>query len=103
MTCIIGLIQDNKVYMGCDSALVDSWTIQRTKQSKIFKLGEFLMGVAGFPRVAQLIQYQLSLKPQNDNQTDFAYLCTEFSTSVKSLLNDNDHIKNADNILIPKS
>lgn len=96
MTVIIALKHDNKIYLGSDSALIDGYTITKTKQSKIFKLGEFLIGVAGYPRTAQLIQYQLTIKPQTEHQSDFAYLCTEFSNSVKNLLVDNDHIKNQD-------
>lgn len=97
MTCIVGYEHENKVYLGCDSATVDGWTIQLTAQSKIFKLGEFLIGCAGFPRVSQLIQYSLSLKPQQENQTSFAYLCTEFSSAVKTILNDNDSIHSSEN------
>jgi ATP-dependent protease HslVU (ClpYQ) peptidase subunit len=96
MTVIIALKKDNKIYLGADSALVDNWTVTQTKQPKIFKLGEFLIGVAGYPRTAQLIQYQLMIKPQTEHQSDFSYLCTDFVNSVKSLLVDNDNVKNLD-------
>lgn len=104
MTCIIGLEANDKVYLGCDSAMVQNWSISYTKQPKIFKLGEFLIGIAGFPRTAQLLQYQLTLKPQLPSQKDFEYLCTEFSTSVKQVLAYNNHITNNDgDNLIPES
>lgn len=104
MTCIIGLETPDKVYLGCDSAMIQGWSISYTKQPKIFRLGEFLIGIAGFPRTAQLVKYQLSLKPQLNNQNDFEYLCTEFSKSVKQLLVDNDHIVNQDgDKIIPES
>lgn len=97
MTCIVGYEHEEKVYLGCDSATVENWTIQTIAQPKIFKLGEFLIGYSGFPRIGQLIQFSLSLRPQLDNQSDFQYLCTEFATSVKTLLNDNDFIRSGDN------
>ena len=44
MTCIIGLIDNGKVYMGCDSAGVAGLDMYGRADQKIFKVDNFIMG-----------------------------------------------------------
>ena len=63
MTCIIGYVHDGKVYMGCDSASASGWETRRLgKTKKIIYLpymGKMLLGVAGWPRVSQILCHHL--------------------------------------------
>lgn len=90
MTCIIGLEHNGKVYLGCDSQVSFGDTKQSTRLDKIFKRGEFLFGVAGYPRIAQILEHSLPLIPQTPSQSDISYLCDTFSKSVKNVFDEND-------------
>lgn len=47
MTCIIGLVEDGRVYMVSDSAASGGNTSRRIAGSKIAKHGDFLVGASG--------------------------------------------------------
>lgn len=63
MTCIVGIVHERTVYMGADS-LAGSMDVCIMKQPKLLKLSidkgigeyEMMVGVAGSPRVRQLIK-----------------------------------------------
>jgi len=57
MTCIIGLEHDGNVYMGADSLSSNGWGAYYSDASKIFQIGEYLVGVSGSWRLNQLLQY----------------------------------------------
>jgi ATP-dependent protease HslVU (ClpYQ) peptidase subunit len=59
LTCIAGVVHNGKVTIGGDSAGVCPKTgaLQLRKDSKVFKNGEYLIGVAGSWRVMQVIRF----------------------------------------------
>lgn len=59
MTCIAGIIDKTvgKVYLGADTQAVDGWTSYQMPGSKIFRLGEFVVGVSGSARDSQKVQH----------------------------------------------
>lgn len=66
MTCIVGLIQNNKVYIGADSAGVISGEgtvlLNARKDLKVFKANKFLFGCAGSFRMIDILKYSFNLK-----------------------------------------
>lgn len=90
MTCIIGLEYNNKVYLGCDSQSTEGWTSQIISYDKIFKRGEFLFGVSGYPRVNQILNYSLPLIPQLEKQDDMNYLVSVFVKSVRECFKEHE-------------
>jgi ATP-dependent protease HslVU (ClpYQ) peptidase subunit len=62
MTCIIGIAQDEKIYMGSDGAAT---TLDGVKSSvvipKIFEKDEYLLGYAGSFRMGKFLQYNVDL------------------------------------------
>lgn len=88
MTCIIGMEQDDAIYIGSDSALSDSWTISSlSAQEKIFENHDMIFGVCGSMRVAQLMKHGLILPEHNtENQTDMQYLVIEFIDELRNFL-----------------
>lgn len=90
MTCIIGLEHNNKVYLGCDSLSIEGWNSQISAYDKIFKRGEFLFGVAGYPRVGQILNYSLPITPQLETQDDMAYLSSIFVKVVRECFKENE-------------
>jgi ATP-dependent protease HslVU (ClpYQ) peptidase subunit len=57
MTCIVGVVSDGKVYIGGDSAGVNAeGHLQLRKDPKVFKNGEYLIGVSGSWRAMQALK-----------------------------------------------
>jgi hypothetical protein len=58
MTCIAGIAQDGKVWIGSDSAGVnDRNELQLRADAKIFRFGQMLIGSSGSWRATQRIKY----------------------------------------------
>lgn len=58
MTCIVGLVHGDTVYMGADSAGVSGLDLRLRKDSKVFLRGEFVMGFTTSFRMGQLLQHK---------------------------------------------
>lgn len=84
MTCVVGLATPGGVYIGGDSAASCESDLQVRKESKVFELGELLIGFSSSFRMGQLLRYSLKLPPK-DNKDDMRYL-TKVMTSVRKLL-----------------
>lgn len=90
MTCILGLVQDGKVYMGGDRAGVDGWRRLVSAETKVFKVGELLVGCSGTGRMRQLIHYKLALsRMQNEGENEISYLMNVFADEVRKLFAEN--------------
>lgn len=92
MTCIIGLVENDTVYMGGDSASATSWDMRITKLPKVFGLKNFLIGYTSSFRMGQLLQYQLTVPLQN-GEDDMAYMVGTFIEEVRRLFKDNGYTK----------
>lgn len=83
MTCIVGLIDSGKVYIGADSAGVGGLDIKLRKDVKAFKNDEFLIGFTTSFRMGQLLQYSFS--PPKIYELDlFHYMVTLFVDAVRN-------------------
>jgi ATP-dependent protease HslVU (ClpYQ) peptidase subunit len=84
MTCIVGLIAEDGIYMGADSCVSNSY-IQRTlKSPKIFKKGDMLIGCSGYLRMMQLVQYSLEIPKHRDaEQSLYEYMITTFIDALR--------------------
>ncbi|MGB7594580.1 MAG: hypothetical protein WBL80_03340 [Erysipelotrichaceae bacterium] len=86
MTCIVGIVKGNKVIIGADKLGVFSDSYQKINlaDKKIFKRGEFIFGVCGSPRMAQLIQYKLDIPPLSEKQDVTNYMVSNFVENVRT-------------------
>lgn len=86
MTCIVGLVGADRIYIGADSAGTDSQMGQTIRRDgKLFQNGPYLIGFSGSYRVGQLIQYAGLPEPaQNDDLPRF--MVTTFIESVRQIL-----------------
>lgn len=98
MTCIAGLIKDDKVWIGGDSAGSTPSSICIRRDSKVFKIGEFLIGYAGSFRMGQLIRYKLTPPDRNEQRDIFEYMVTDFVESVRTLAKENGICRIEDNV-----
>lgn len=95
MTCIVGLIDNGKVWMGADSAAICGDQIQTIKESKIIKINnQMLIGYSGSIRCGQLLRYKEWLPVYCDDETVMQYMCTVFVDHYIQLLKDNYYFEN---------
>lgn len=86
MTCIIGLIDNGKVYMGCDSAGVAGLDMYGRADQKIFKVDNFIMGFTTSFRMGQLLRYDFNPPKRHPDIDIYKYMVTEFINEVRSCL-----------------
>ena len=88
MTCVIGLVQGSKIYIGVDSAAVSGWTRRETLQKKVFRRGPFLIGYTTSFRMGQLLEHHLDVPKQKDDQDDMAFMVTVFVEAARKLFKE---------------
>jgi ATP-dependent protease HslVU (ClpYQ) peptidase subunit len=63
MTCIIGLEENGRAYVGADSAAGHGWTVRKSRTEKIFRLDPFVIAYTTSFRMGQILHYGLKLPP----------------------------------------
>lgn len=89
MTCIIGLVHNEKVHIAGDSAGISGTNLTIRADPKVFRNGPFLIGFSGSFRVGQLLRYALKPPIHPDGMDDYEYMVVEFVKSVRLCLKDN--------------
>jgi ATP-dependent protease HslVU (ClpYQ) peptidase subunit len=86
MTCIVGIAQDGKVWLGADSAGVAGLDYRIRADKKVFRNGPFIMGFTTSFRMGQLLA--VKLKPPRFNQSDdpWHYMVDEFVEAARLCL-----------------
>jgi len=93
MTCIVGLVEKGKVYMGGDSAGVHGNSIESRKDTKIFKNRDFLIGYTSSFRMGQLLRFKLKPQGLKDKEDVYAYMCTNFVEAIRKVFKDGGYNK----------
>ena len=88
MTCIAGLIQDDKIYIGGDAAFDTGTGIIRSKNPKVYKKGEFIFGVSGYLSVMHALTHVMVFPPCYEYQDPFEYIVNNFVPSYRSALHE---------------
>jgi ATP-dependent protease HslVU (ClpYQ) peptidase subunit len=86
MTCIVGLVEDGKVYIGGDSAGVGGYSLTVRKDRKVFRNGEFIIGGTSSFRMIQLLRYSLTPPTIEDDEGIERYMATKFIDAVRECL-----------------
>jgi ATP-dependent protease HslVU (ClpYQ) peptidase subunit len=89
MTCIVGLVDKGRVYIGGDSAGVAGLSVSIRADEKVFANGPFIMGFTTSFRMGQLLRYKLEPAAQTIKQGDMEYMVTSFIDSVRKCFTDN--------------
>jgi len=97
MTCIIGLEQDGKVYIGADSGCASGWTVRQTRLPKVFWRDPFLIGYTTSFRMGQILQHHLTVEPQ-DGEDDDMYMVCKFAEAVRKCLKEGGFAKVEHNV-----
>ncbi len=86
MTCIVGLIDKGKVYIGGDSAGVAGMGLTIRADEKVFTKGEFVMGFTSSFRMGQLLRYSLKPPKYHPDIDLIEYMVTDFINAVRECL-----------------
>jgi ATP-dependent protease HslVU (ClpYQ) peptidase subunit len=87
MTCIIGVVRKDKVYIGGDSAGVSGLNVTIRKDVKVFKVGKFVIGCTSSFRMIQVLQYSFS-PPKVKSKDIMKYMCTDFVDSIRTIFKE---------------
>ena len=106
MTCIVGIVEKDKVYIGGDSAGVSNLDITVRKDSKVFTVGDFLIGTAGSYRVMQVMRFSFKPPKLKRGQDIYEFMCTSFVDSMRTcfknsgILHVKDELHEHDGVLL---
>ncbi|MEN6349326.1 MAG: hypothetical protein ABFD08_08035 [Syntrophomonas sp.] len=102
MTCIAGLIDNGKVYIGGDSAGVAGWELHIRADQKVFRNGPFIMGFTSSFRMGQLIRFKLqppSLFNSDGTLKDiYEYMVADFVEAVRQCLKDGGYAERRNDV-----
>ena len=91
MTCIVGLIDKGKIYIGGDSAGTSNNRVVIRKDKKVFiRDDKFIMGFTTSFRMGQLLMCddRFSIRDQNTGEDDFHYMINAFIPAIQKLFAD---------------
>lgn len=87
MTAIVGLVHDDRVYIGGDSAGVSGWQLTVRADAKVFRNGPYVFGFTTSFRMGQLIRYGLvPPKPPAAGKNLDRFMATVFVDAVRDCL-----------------
>lgn len=86
MTVIVGVEQDGDVWIGGDAAGVSAWTVQHRADAKVFRVGEFLYGIAGSFRGGNVLRYCFTPPQRYEHEDPLVYMNTRFIDGLRTAL-----------------
>ncbi len=99
MTCIIGLVKNNQVVLGADSAAVGGYSLELRGDTKVFRMinEDFIIGYTSSFRMGQLLRFYCKPREQKVGEDDYAYMCTGFIDAVRDCLKAGGYTKVKEN------
>lgn len=97
MTCIVGLVDNGRVFIGGDSAGVSDLDVVVRADEKVFVNGPFLMGFTTSFRMGQLLRYALRPPKWIDGEL-YRFMVVDFIDDVRRVLADGGMSKKEDNV-----
>lgn len=86
MTCIVGIVEKGHVYIGGDSASSNTKWIKTKKDSKVYKRGDFIVGMSGRCYVIQEIKHSFIFPWDTENLTPMEFMIRNFIPALKTFL-----------------
>lgn len=101
MTCIVGYLDGEDIYIGGDRAGVGGSSLRVRNDTKVFKSGNFIFGYTSSFRMGQLIRFKFKPpKHYRDEASDFEYMCTDFIDELRTCLKDGGYARENNNVEI---
>tara|TARA_R110002153_G_scaffold243548_1_gene398918 strand:- start:4337 stop:4930 length:594 start_codon:yes stop_codon:yes gene_type:complete len=89
MTSIVAISTEEGVYLGGDLAGSNGHNIGEVSQSKVFGVGEFLVGYCGSFRAGQIVEHAWRPPARSEGVCDYNYLVLEVIPSLMVILEGN--------------
>jgi ATP-dependent protease HslVU (ClpYQ) peptidase subunit len=86
MTCIVGVVDKDGVYIGGDSAVTIGYMVSLSPQGKVFRCGNMVFGASGSIRTMQLIQYSFTPRSWDPTEDVMTYLTTHVIPGIRETL-----------------
>jgi hypothetical protein len=86
MTAVVGIVENELVWLGGDSAGVGGLSMQTRSDPKVFENGESVIGYTTSFRMGQILEHHLSLPVPYENENGMRYMVKRFVPSVKAVL-----------------
>lgn len=96
MTCIIGMVDKDKVLIGGDSAGVAGHSVQIRADAKVFRNGPFIMGFTTSFRMGQLLSHVFIPPEHPKDMDDMKFMVSIFIPSVRTCFRDGGYQKTKD-------
>jgi hypothetical protein len=89
MTCIVGLLDKDNVYIGGDSACVsEPYDMKIVSDEKVFRNGDFIFGFTSSFRMGQLLRYSFIPPKHDKNIETYKYMVSIFIENVRTCFKD---------------
>lgn len=98
MTCIVGVVERDDVFIGGDSAGAAGHYAITTRAPKVFRNGPFVMGYTSSFRMGQLLQYAFVPPDHEFEMTTMEYMVTSFIPELRTCLSDGGFAKKDNNV-----
>lgn len=94
MTCIVGYLdgKTKRVTIGGDSAGVGGLNISIRKDTKVFRVGDFVIGCTSSFRMIQLLRFSFE-PPEVADKDVYRYMCTEFVNAVRECFKNGGYLQ----------
>ncbi len=95
MTCIVGFLHKDTVYLAGDSAGTDdNFSQQIRKDPKVFQNGPFIFGFTSSFRMGQILMSS-KFKPwkQKSDQSDYDYMITDFIDALREAFKEGGYLQ----------
>lgn len=86
MTCIVGIGDRDKVFIGADSAAGNYSIVTKMAGSKVFTNGPFIVGYTTSFRFGNLLEHSWTPPEHPKGDSDHKYLCTTVVDSIRACL-----------------
>lgn len=88
MTCVCGIAERGRVYLGADSIAVGGYSMDVRATPKVFRRGPFVIGCANSLRAADVIRYRFHPLPLpvNPSFNLHRYMATDFVDALRDVL-----------------
>ncbi|MFN8304040.1 MAG: hypothetical protein U0U46_16250 [Saprospiraceae bacterium] len=84
MTCIVGIVEKQKVFIGGDSAGISGQNVWIRQDRKVFKVGPFVIGCTASFRMTQLLQFSFTPPAPVPDADLFKFMCTDFVDALRA-------------------
>lgn len=98
MTCIAGIASGGRVWIGGDAGTYDDEEAWILKEPKVFKNGDFLIGISGSGRAHGLLKYAFVPPDHPASLTDLEFLNQIFVTELRKQMDAYGFLKNVNGI-----